>query len=95
MSAYSYTTAGGTLEILPHETDLAAAEYLADRLADRGWWVDGNRRLRPPSDRMRDYTADVFGSENALIRGTVYMDREALPVVLRAIADAIEAGLAQ
>jgi histidinol dehydrogenase len=37
---------------------------------------------------MRDYTADVFGSEIALIRGTVYMDREALPVVLRAIADA-------
>ena len=94
MAYVSESTYGEVIEFRLHETREDAVSCVIRGLPsdyDKDFWASENGREIKRSSRGLDFTVDVFDSVKEAIDSQMGLDEEALPRVLRSIADAVEA----
>lgn len=94
MTYVSENTYGEVIEFRLHETREDAVSWVLGELPsdyDGDFWASEDGRQIERSSRGLDFTVEVFDSVEEAISSQLSLDDEALPRVLRSIADAVEA----
>lgn len=86
----------GNLEYVAHATAEDAVAHLLDSLGEsysEDFWPSKDGKSIKSSGKMYDFTIRVHAGPDAALKDLLNYDPEALPVALRALADAIDDGI--